>query len=49
MISNYLFYFYGLPKEEQVKLIFIFIIFFLFSLILCVLLDYLKSKFFDKK
>ena len=48
MITNYLIYLYTLPKEEQIKQIFILIIFFLISIIICVILDFLKSKFFDK-
>ena len=49
MITNYLFYLYALPKEEQIKLILIFIILCLFFMIVCIIIDYLKSKFFDKK
>ena len=49
MITDYLIYLYTLPKEEQIKQIFILIIFFLISIIICVILDFLKSKFFDKK
>ena len=49
MITNHLFYLYSLPKEEQIKLILIFIILCLFSMIVCIIIDYLKSKFFDKK
>ncbi len=49
MISNYLIYLYTLPKEEQVKHILIFIIFFFSLSIVCIILDFLKSKFLDKK
>ena len=49
MISNYLFYLYNLPKEEQVKQILIIIVFFFVLFIICIILDYIKSKFFDKK
>ena len=49
MINNYLFYLYSLPKEEQFKQIFIFIIFFFISMIICILLDHLHSKFSREK
>ena len=45
MISNYLFYFYTLPKEEQVKQLLIFLIFFLILFIISIFLDYILSKF----
>ena len=48
MISNYLIYLYTLPKEEQIKQIFILVIFFLISIIICIALDFFKSNFFDK-
>ena len=49
MITNYLIYLYSLPKEEQLKQIFILIIFFLIMFIICMILEIIKHKFFDKK
>ena len=48
MITNYIFYLYGLPKEEQVEQIFILLSFLFITVIVAIFLDYLKSKFFTK-
>ena len=48
MISNYIFYLYALPKEEQIEQILMILVFFLISAIVCVFLDYIKSKFSNK-
>ena len=44
MISNYLFYFYTLPKEEQVKQLLIFLLFFLILFLISFFLDFILSK-----
>ena len=48
MISNYLIYLYTLSKEEQIKQIMILLIFILVSFVICIMIDFLKSKFFNK-
>ncbi len=48
MVTNYLFYLFTLPKEEQIKQILMLVIFFLLLSIICILLDFLKSKFSNK-
>ena len=45
MISNYLIYFYTLPKEEQVKQLLIFLLFFLILFLISIFLDFILSKF----
>lgn len=48
MISNYLIYLYTLSKEEQLNQIIILIFFFFMAFIVCFLIDFFKSKFFNK-
>ena len=48
MLSNYLIYLYTLPKVEQLKQVLILIIFFFIAFISCSLIDFFKSKFWDK-
>lgn len=45
MISNYLIYFYTLPKEEQVKQLLIILLFFLILFLVSIFLDFIISKF----
>ena len=45
MISNYIIYFYTLPKEEQVKQLLIILVFFLILFLVSILLDFILSKF----
>ena len=45
MISNYLFYFYTLPKEEQSKELLIILLFFLILFLISIFLDFILSKF----
>ncbi len=45
MISNYLIYFYTLPKEEQVKQLLIILLFFLILFLISIFLDFILSKF----
>ena len=45
MISNYLIYFYTLPKEEQVKQLLIILLFFLILFLASIFLDFIISKF----
>lgn len=46
MISNYIIYLYTLPKEVQIEQIFIFMIFFVILVVICLFLDFLRYKFF---
>ena len=45
MISNYLIYFYTLPKEEQIKQLLIILLFFLILFLVSIFLDFIISKF----
>ena len=45
MISNYLIYFYTLPKEEQVKQLLIILLFFLILFLISIFWDFIISKF----
>lgn len=45
MISNYLIYFYTLPKEEQVKQLLILMLFFFILFLVSIFLDFILSKF----
>jgi hypothetical protein len=47
MFTNYLIYFYALPKEQKLQQIVIFLIFFLILFAVCVFLKFLKFKFSD--
>lgn len=44
MISNYLIYFYTLPKEEQVKQLLILLLFFLILFFVSIFLNFILSK-----
>ena len=44
MISNYLIYFYTLPKEEQVKELLILLLFFLILFFVSIFLNFILSK-----
>lgn len=44
MISNYIIYFYTLPKEEQIKQLLILLIFFLGLFLVSIFLDFILSK-----
>lgn len=48
MISNYIIYLYTLPKEARIEQIFIFLILFFVLSIICILLDFFKSKYNNK-
>lgn len=48
MITNYLIYLVSLPKEEKIKQFLIMLGFFLFLLVICSLLAFLKAKFLNK-
>lgn len=45
MTSNYIIYFYTLPKEEQVKQLLIILLFFLMLFVVSIFLDFILSKF----
>ena len=45
MISNYIIYFYTLPKEEQSKELLIILLFFLILFLISIFLDFILSKF----
>lgn len=49
MITNYMLYLYTLPKEEQIEQIFIILSFIFVSTLVCMFLDYLKSRFSKKR
>lgn len=48
MIANYFIYLINLPKEEQVKQIFILLAFFSILIVICFVLKFLKLRFLDE-